>query len=111
MGITFKENVSDIRNSKVVNLIHELEGYSLEVDVIDPYADAEEVEREYGVRVGREPNFVLYDGIVIAVGHSEFRRQGESFIEKHLSPVGVVCDLKGVLNKGLINGQSTYWRL
>ena len=98
MGITFKENVSDIRNSKVVDLIHELEGYSLKVDVIDPHADVEQVAYEYKVKVTREQPNETYDGIVLAVGHEEYKRMKLEDFKRILSrDADIVFDLKGIL--------------
>ena len=68
MGITFKEDVSDIRNSKVADVIHELESYGIRIDVMDPYADPEEVEHEYQIKLTDSPS-CTYDGIILAVSH------------------------------------------
>ena len=70
LGITFKENVSDIRNSKVADLYHELHAYSVQVDVVDPYADPEETEEEYGIHIKSQPASD-YDAVIVAVGHDE----------------------------------------
>ena len=72
MGITFKEDVADIRNSKVVDLIRELEDYSINIDVIDPHASATDVKHEYDIELKREPEG-KYDAIIVAVGHKEYR--------------------------------------
>ena len=109
MGITFKENVSDIRNSKVVDLIHELEGYSLEVDVIDPYADAEEVKEEFGIDIWRKAPFEYYDGIVLAVGHNVYRQMDASLI-RLVEKSKVLYDLKGV-HRDSPNSGITYFCL
>ncbi|HMW40119.1 MAG TPA: nucleotide sugar dehydrogenase, partial [Saprospiraceae bacterium] len=75
MGITFKENVSDIRNSKVVDLYEELKAYSMQVDIADYMADPEEVEEEYGLHLRTEPGSG-YDAIVVAVAHKRYREMG-----------------------------------
>ena len=111
MGITFKENVADTRNSKVVDLIRELEGYSLEVDVIDPHADVEEVEREYGVKVGREPEHEGYDAIVLAVAHDQFKEYIAHNLDKLEEKQMFVFDLKGVVSKEHRQFLGHYWRL
>ncbi len=111
MGITFKENVADIRNTKVVDLIRELEGYSLSVEVTDPYADAEEVEREYGIRLVDEPG-EHYDAVVVAVGHKEYEAMKEEEIRRLLAPVHpVLFDLKGACTYLSSYVKILYWRL
>ena len=96
MGITFKEDVSDIRNSKVVDIIKELKEFDVDVDVIDPKASAEEVDREYGIKLlpgakGR------YDAIILAVSHKQYKELDEKWFSERLSKKGIVIDVKGVL--------------
>lgn len=74
-GITFKENCPDIRNSKVADLVRELEAWGVTVVVSDPWADAAEVEHEYGIRLGTIDSERPVDALIVAVGHSEFRRE------------------------------------
>jgi UDP-N-acetyl-D-galactosamine dehydrogenase len=95
MGITFKENVADIRNTKVVDLIRELEGYSLQVDVTDPHADPEEVEQKFGIRLQSELS-TSYDAIVIAVGHEAYRNESDTAIARALMRASVIFDLKDI---------------
>jgi UDP-N-acetyl-D-galactosamine dehydrogenase len=95
LGITFKENCPDIRNSKVVDVIHELESYGSNVDIYDPQADAEEVKHEYSLVLGGKPN-KKYNAIVLAVSHDEFR---ELDLQGLLEKDGVIYDVKGVLEK------------
>lgn len=101
MGITFKENVSDIRNSKVVDMYNEFVDYGVNVDVVDPYADTLEVKQEYGIDLLPSP-MGRYDSIIIAVGHKEYR----NMCEKDFSSISlrdtVIGDVKG-LYKGKIN--------
>ena len=111
MGITFKENVADIRNSKVVDLIHELEGYSLTIDVIDPHADVEQVEREYGIIISREPQYEAYEGIVLAVGHEEYGKMSVEPISALIRNASVLFDLKGVLRNVAREAGIYYWCL
>ena len=73
MGMTFKENCPDIRNSKVVDLVKELENWGVKVVVTDPWADADDVMHEYGIRLGRIDEANPVDSLVVAVGHHEFR--------------------------------------
>lgn len=99
LGITFKENCPDIRNSKVIDVIKELESYGIEVDTYDPQADKEEVKHEYGVDLVNEPSS-NYNAIVLAVSHKEF---GGFNIPNHLNSAGVVYDIKGFLSKKLVD--------
>jgi len=111
MGITFKENVADIRNTKVVDLIFELEGYSLQVDVVDPYADPSEVKEEYDIELKPEPGNI-YDAVVIAVGHKEYQSdvcQNIHALLKDESPI--VFDLKGTCTNLKDDSKLQYWRL
>jgi len=105
LGITFKENCPDIRNSRVIDVINELKEFGCEVDVYDPWADKEEVKREYGLELKSKPNLDSYDGIVLAVAHDEFKE-----LEKRLSKNGkdkkakqVVYDIKGFFDKSVID--------
>ena len=107
MGITFKEEVSDIRNSKVIDLIKELEDYSIEVDVIDPNASAIELKQHYNVTLQQNPTG-KYDSIIVAVGHQAYRNMTPTDFEKLSNGPLYVYDIKGVLNK---KDFKNYWRL
>lgn len=100
LGITFKENCPDIRNSRVVDVIQELKSFGTEVDIFDPHASAEEVEHEYGLTVS--PLKGPYDAIVLAVGHSEFKDLKWSELRHGRT---VVYDVKGLLDKSLITAR------
>jgi len=101
LGLTFKENCPDIRNSKVVDVITELKTYGLRVDVHDPHADAKEVAHEYGLEL--IPSLKkAYDAIVLAVGHDEFKQISWGTIRTEKS---VVYDVKGILDKSLITAR------
>jgi UDP-N-acetyl-D-galactosamine dehydrogenase len=109
LGATFKENVSDIRNSKVVDVIRELESFSVNVDIVDPHADPEEMHEEYGVNIKSEPKGP-YDAIVVAVNHKEFKDYNEAWFQSLMKPgKGVLIDIKG-LYRGQINNL-VYWSL
>ncbi|HOW09527.1 MAG TPA: nucleotide sugar dehydrogenase [Bacteroidales bacterium] len=108
MGITFKENVTDIRNSKVVDVIKELMDFSVSVDVIDPGASAHEVKEEYGLELKEKPEG-KYDAIILAVSHKEYLRLGEEFFSPLLNRDGIIVDVKGTL-RGKIKKQ-IYWSL
>lgn len=98
MGITFKEDVADIRNSKVVDLIKELRAYSMSVDVIDPHAGVEEVKDEYNIDLIPEIRNT-YDAIIVAVGHSAFRSMTSAQLRALEKGKALWVDVKGVMPK------------
>lgn len=108
MGTTFKENVSDIRNSKVADLIHELKDFSIHVDVIDPHADSDELDHEYGYRLAQEVG-TGYDAIIVAVNHKEYMGLNEDYFASKMTAHGLVVDLKGIYRKQF--KQLAYWSL
>ncbi|MEL6924727.1 MAG: nucleotide sugar dehydrogenase [Bacteroidota bacterium] len=95
-GITFKENVADIRNSKVVDLIRELKDFSLNLDITDPHADAAEVAHEYGLEL-KPAAEGPYDCVLVSVGHQEYLDLDLDYFRKMLKPEGIIIDLKAVL--------------
>ncbi|MGI9308959.1 MAG: Vi polysaccharide biosynthesis UDP-N-acetylglucosamine C-6 dehydrogenase TviB [Gammaproteobacteria bacterium] len=98
MGITFKENCPDVRNTRVVDLITELESYGSSVDIYDPWADAKVVKEEYGIDLlGDLPAEGQYDGIVIAVAHEQFEQMSADGIHALGKPTHVVYDIKYIL--------------
>lgn len=109
LGITFKENVSDIRNSKVADLIHELKDYSLRVDVYDPHADAHEVEEEYGIHTVKAPEG-KYDALILAVAHNEFMQKNISYFTDMMNEHPVFVDIKSLLLRQFDN-KVDYWAL
>ena len=108
MGITFKENVSDIRNSKVVDMIHEFEDFGAVVDVVDPKASPAEVERTYGLPLLKEPAGP-YDAIVVAVAHDEYRALDETYFRSLAHGQAVLGDIKGIYRHHI--QQLDYWSL
>jgi UDP-N-acetyl-D-galactosamine dehydrogenase len=108
MGATFKENVSDIRNSKVVDVIDELKRYSVHTEVTDPLADAEEFHHEYGITL-RKDFGSDYDAVVVAVNHDQFSTLDDSFFKKILKKDGIVVDVKGDLRNKI--KEFSYWSL
>lgn len=94
LGLTFKENCPDLRNSRVVDVVVELADYGISVDVHDPWVDADEAQREYGIEVCKSPNFGHYDAIILAVPHHEFRNIGSSSIRKFGKSCHVFFDVK-----------------
>ncbi len=108
MGTTFKENVRDIRNSKVVDIVREFREFNVEVDVVDPMADSDELEREYGFALSpqvRPP----YDAIVVAVNHQPYVDLNERYFASISRDKGVLVDVKGIF-RGKIK-QMGYWSL
>jgi UDP-N-acetyl-D-galactosamine dehydrogenase len=102
MGVTFKENVSDIRNSKVPELIHELEEFSINVDAIDPFADPDEFRNEYGIQMVKGPE-KKYDAIVLAVNHREYMELNEEHFQNLSQENGLFYDVKGVFRNRIHN--------
>ena len=106
MGATFKENVSDIRNSKVADVVTELKSFFLNVDVVDPYAENEELQHEYGF--GLEKNIGTdYDAVIVSVAHEPYMQMDESYFSSITKPHALIADLKGVY-RGKIKNR-TYW--
>jgi UDP-N-acetyl-D-galactosamine dehydrogenase len=95
MGATFKENVSDIRNSKVFDLYKELKAYSINVDFVDPQASAEEVHEEYGVQLAEKVGD-NYDAVIVAVSHEEYKNFDETYFSSILKPEAILVDLKNI---------------
>ena len=109
MGATFKENVSDIRNSKVIDVVNELKSFQINVDVIDPHADSSEMEHEYGVGLVKDIR-TDYDAIILAVNHREYCQFDETYFKGLMKDgKGVFVDVKGIY-RGKIN-ELTYWSL
>jgi UDP-N-acetyl-D-galactosamine dehydrogenase len=100
MGVTFKENCPDVRNSKVADLVRELEAFAQRVDIYDPLADPEGVREELGLRVTSTLPEGPYDGIILAVRHDEIHRLGAERLRALLAPNGLLYDLKWVLPAG-----------
>jgi len=109
MGATFKEDVSDIRNSKVIDIIKELKSFQVAVDVIDPHASSDEMEEEYGVKLIDEPSN-NYDAIIVAVNHKEYKDLTEDDFRKMMKDdKGIFVDVKGIFKNQFSNLE--YWSL
>lgn len=108
MGATFKENVADIRNSKVIDLIKELKLFSVNVEVVDPCASGGEMQHEYGFglseKIGKG-----YDAVIVAVAHREYRELEEDFFLSITTPNAVITDVKGILRNKI--HKLNYWSL
>jgi UDP-N-acetyl-D-galactosamine dehydrogenase len=105
MGLTFKENCPDIRNSKVVDVIRELESYGVHIDVYDPWVDGAEARAEYGISPVRKLRKGRYDAVVVAVGHREFHEMGASAVRKFCRPSHVLFDIKYVFPAHHVDGR------
>lgn len=106
MGLAFKENCADTRNSRVVDIVEELKSYSAEVDIWDPWVDPEVVEAEYGFGLVDQPQNATYDAVVVAVAHRQFRELDGAAIRALGKPDALLYDIKGVLPKS-----ESDWRL
>jgi UDP-N-acetyl-D-galactosamine dehydrogenase len=102
LGITFKENCPDVRNTKIVDVVAALEDYGLQIDIYDPWASAEEVQHEYQLNLIREPLKGAYDGIVLGVAHQDFTTLDLNHLK---APNAIVYDVKGVLNSDVIDAR------
>jgi UDP-N-acetyl-D-galactosamine dehydrogenase len=105
MGLTFKENCPDVRNTKIVDVVRELEKYGAKVDVCDPWADADEAEHEYGLRPIRKPKAGTYDAIVMGVAHQQFRDMGIASIRGLARKNHVLYDIKYVFRADEVDGR------
>ncbi|PHQ26790.1 Vi polysaccharide biosynthesis UDP-N-acetylglucosamine C-6 dehydrogenase TviB [Marinobacter guineae] len=98
MGLTFKENCPDLRNTRVIDIVKELAEYNIEVDVYDPWVSTAEAQHEYGIAPIEQPMFGQYDGVILAVGHNQFKALGAAGIRALAKPAGVIYDLKYILS-------------
>lgn len=110
MGITFKENVSDIRNSKVADLVKELMQYSVNVHLVDPYASPNEVAHEYNLTLMDGPNGT-YDAVVLAVNHKEYHSYTPKHFIELMNGSPILFDLKAVFDREAYTKEMDYWRL
>jgi len=108
MGATFKENVSDIRNSKVADVVKELKAFSINVDVTDPHADSDELNHEYGFSLTKELSND-YDAVIVTVPHNDYKVLDDAYFASITKPHGMVADLKGIYRGKLT--QRKYWSL
>ena len=105
LGLTFKENCPDLRNSKVADVVRELESYGAKVDVHDPWIDPKEALHEYGIRPIRRVRDGAYDAAVLAVGHTKFREQGIAGIKRACKKNHVVYDIKYLFPANQVDGR------
>jgi len=105
MGLAFKENCPDLRNSKVIDVIRELRDYNAQVDVYDPWIDRKEAQHEYGVKPLAALGKTRYDAVIMAVGHKEFKDMGVKAVRKLLKPAGVLYDIKHIFRRDEVDGR------
>jgi UDP-N-acetyl-D-glucosamine/UDP-N-acetyl-D-galactosamine dehydrogenase len=111
LGLTFKEDVPDIRNSRVPDIICELQQFGIEPIVHDPFADPHEAEEEYGIRLSNWEELTDLDGLVLAVGHREYLNKPTEDLLKPLRSNGVVMDVKSCLSADRLPSNLHYWSL
>ena len=105
MGLAFKENCPDLRNTRVIDIINELENYHAKVDVHDPWVDSAEAKHEYGLTLTNELKLNHYDAIILAVGHEQFVKMGAEEIRSLGREVHVFFDIKSVLPKATVDAR------
>lgn len=106
LGLAFKENCPDLRNTRVVDIVQALQGYNARVEVFDPWVDAAEAQHEYAITPITAPEASAYDAVVLAVAHDQFRQLGGQGVRALCRPqAGVVYDVKGVLPRGVVDGR------
>lgn len=111
LGFTFKENCPDTRNTRVIDIVRELEEYGIEPLVCDPVADKGEAEREYGIRLREREELKNLDTVIVAVAHDLFKSLSEKDFEAMLGKEGIVADIKGIYEKEKFEKKGySYWR-
>jgi UDP-N-acetyl-D-galactosamine dehydrogenase len=106
LGLTFKENCPDLRNTKIVNLINLLNQYNVKIDVFDPWVNLEEAKKEYGIDcLANAPNSSDYAAIILAVAHDSFLQMGSSGIRALGMANAVIYDVKGILPRDEVDGR------
>jgi UDP-N-acetyl-D-galactosamine dehydrogenase len=108
MGITFKEDVSDLRNSRVADVVSEFKSYGVKVDIVDPHADSEELKHEYGFGL-TEKTGADYDAVIVAVSHSDYIKLNEEYFKAITNKGAILVDVKGIYRNKIKD--LTYWSL
>lgn len=108
MGATFKENVEDIRNSKVADVVNELKSFGVHVDIVDPHADSDELKHEYGFELMKQPG-KDYDAIILAVSHKAYSLLDEAYFQSITASKAVFIDIKGIFRSKI--SKMDYWSL
>jgi UDP-N-acetyl-D-glucosamine/UDP-N-acetyl-D-galactosamine dehydrogenase len=112
LGVTFKENIPDIRNTRVVDIVRELEDFGIEVQLHDPMADADLLREEYGLALTPFHETKAADAVVVAVSHKLYRDGGWALVQSLLRPTGgFVADVPALLDRAAAPPNVTLWRL
>ena len=113
MGITFKENCPDVRNSKVIDVFNELKNWGVNVIVVDPWVDQSNLLKEYQIKLGKIDNENKVDSLIVAVGHNQFRSLSAKELRSYCNgSKPVIADVKSIYNKEeLIKGGFSVFRL
>jgi UDP-N-acetyl-D-galactosamine dehydrogenase len=102
LGVTFKENCPDVRNTKVVDIYNELTQFGLNVDVYDPWADSEEIQKEYKLKLLPKLNGKKYDAVIVAVAHDDFSKVDFNGLKENNT---VIFDTKSILDRSLVDAR------
>lgn len=94
MGLTFKENCPDLRNTRVVDVINDLKEFNANIDVFDPWVSKEEAEVEYGISLVGQPETNTYDAVIVAVAHNDFKKMGIDAIRSFTKTESIIFDVK-----------------
>ena len=105
LGLAFKENCPDLRNTRVTDIIAELHGYGVHVDIHDPWVSGAEAMREHGITLTAKPESACYDAVILAVAHRQFREMGSKGIRDLCKPQAILYDVKSVLPPDEVNGR------
>jgi len=112
LGLTFKEDCADLRNTRVVDIVDELRTYCIEPLVHDPLADPEKAREHYGIELCRWSDLNGVDAIIIAVAHQQYREMNVEDFKEHLSENGCLLDIKGILDPEAVRSNGLhFWRL
>ena len=112
LGLSFKENVPDLRNSKVADIVYRLKNEGVAVDVVDPHVDAEEAEHEYNIKLIDIDGDKKYDAVVVAVAHNQYREADLEFFTKFFKDEkGILIDVKGIVDKDNVKDLFDYWTM
>ena len=105
LGLAFKENCPDLRNTRVVDIVSALKTYSAQVDICDPWVDSGDAQHEYGLSTTAQPQQGVYDAVIVAVGHDQFRELGAEGIRAYGKPESILYDVKYVLPRDAVDGR------
>ena len=105
MGLTFKENCPDLRNTRVIDLLSEFKGFNCHVDVYDPWVDKEEAQQEYGITPIGEPQQDTYDAVILAVAHDQFKALTAKEIKAYGKQNHILYDIKYTLKPEEVDGR------